>query len=91
MHGVEARNLGVTGMVTGLSSSVDECGDRVVAAATGGVGGARVQAATGSLDPTHPKRRWSESIVLLGLEHGSVVKVEPPQPGVNLPDVTSRL
>ena len=29
--GVEARNLGVSGIVTGLSSSVDECGDRVVA------------------------------------------------------------
>ena len=44
----EARNLGLSGVVTGLSSSVDDGGDRVVTAnglAQGAAGSARVQRA----------------------------------------------
>ena len=46
--GSEAGNIGLSGVIAGLGSSVNKCGDRVVAAgglaqgAAGGVGGAHV-------------------------------------------------
>ena len=91
----EARNLGLSGVVTGLSSSVDEggeprCGCRWPhQGATGGVGGAHIQRA-GLTDgagyrfaePGAAQAHTDRVNVLLRLKHGSVVGVAPPQPGV---------
>ena len=80
-----ARNLGLSGVVTGLSSGVNKCRCRVVAGgglaqgAAGGVGGARVQRSGlagstryGFTEPGAPQPQADRISVLLGLQHGSV-------------------
>ena len=74
---------------------MNKCCDLVVAArglaqgAAGGMGGARVQRAGlaggiryGFAGPCAPQAQVDRINILLGLEHGSVMVVEPPQPGV---------
>ena len=86
--GNEARNLGLSDVITGLSSSVDEGGDRVVATsslvqgAAGGVGGAGIKGAdmAGGAGYGFAGRTQAQADrvdVLLGL-HRSVVEVDPP-------------
>ena len=76
----EARNLGLSSVVTGLSS-VDDGGDRVVTAgglaqgAAGGVSSARVQELVLAFAGLGALHAQSDRVdVLLGLQHSSVVE-----------------